>query len=156
MGVDRGRARCKRTVCRSLRGQPGQVGSSQLLFCLCALCSGLWYAWPLIQPPGWLMAGLVDLDQRLGGCLIMGRGASYCAGDVSRNEGPPLSGSLGTNRAYGDDTGEAGRYQGRAVAILGALGRGCEELLVCGWQGVWVWVSCCDVQVRGRELSALR
>lgn len=57
---------------------------------LLSLRSVLWYAWPLIQPPGWSMAGLVDLDQRLGGCLIMGRGASYCAGDVSRNEGPPL------------------------------------------------------------------
>lgn len=47
------------------------------------------------------------------------------------------SGSLGTNRAYGDDTGEAGRYQRRAVAILGALGVGarscwCVVGRVCG------------------------
>lgn len=63
----------------------------------------LWYAWALIQPPGWLMAGFVDLDQRLCGCLIIRRGASYCAGDVSGNEGFPLA--AWANRAYGDDTG---------------------------------------------------
>jgi hypothetical protein len=48
------------------------------------------------------MAGFMDLDQRLCGCLIVGRGGSYCAGDVSRNEGVPLA--AWANRAYGDDT----------------------------------------------------
>lgn len=63
----------------------------------------LWYAWTLIQPRRWLMAGFVDLDQRLCGCLIVGRGDSCCAGDVSRSEGFPLA--AWANRAYGDDTG---------------------------------------------------
>lgn len=84
----------------SMRKPQGWTGRVQPVLCLCALCSGMLGLW-LIQPRGWSTAGFVDLDQRLCGCLIVGRGDSYCAGDVSRNQRFPQA--AWANRAYGDD-----------------------------------------------------
>lgn len=118
---------------RGARAQYGQasgdeVGSSQRFVSgLWALGSGLWYAWALIQPRGWLMAGAADLDQRLCGCLIIRKGPSYCAGDVSRSEGFLLA--AWANRAYGDDTAGINDKPGATLGALGADAKSCWWVL---------------------------
>lgn len=102
-------------------GKPQETrsGRASALF----LGSGLWYAWALIQPRGWLMAGAADLDQRLCGCLIIRKGPSYCAGDVSRSEGFLLA--AWANRAYGDDTAGIDDKPGATLGALGADAKSC-------------------------------
>lgn len=118
-GVCRDCARCTRTVWASLRRR----GRVEPALCFWALGSGLWDAWALIQPRGWLMAGAADLDQRLCGCLIIRKGPSYCAGDVSRSEGFLLA--AWANRAYGDDTAGINDKPGATLGALGADAKSC-------------------------------
>lgn len=80
------------------------------------------------------MAGFVDLDQRLCGCLIVGRGASYCAGDVSRNEGVLLA--AWANRAYGDDTGRLAGISDNPGRFWVPWGVGASSCWCAVWQGV--------------------
>lgn len=96
------------------------------------------------------MAGFVDLDQRLCGCLNVGRGDSYCAVDVSRNQGFPLA--AWANRAYGDDTGRLAGISDRRGRFWAALGAGASSC----WGVVGrVGVSCCDVPGCSRSRTNL-